>query len=459
MSAGLPIFYACRTDVGRERTANEDSHRECELPDGSLLLVVADGMGGHASGEVASKIAIDAIGQIAQNSPSPDPREKLRNGFLVANQRILTEAERLGTGGKGMGTTAVATYVRGVEAYVAHVGDSRLYHVHDGAIAWHTTDHTRVQRMVQMGILSLEDAKHHPDANVVTRALGFAQLADGSALEPEVRESPIRLLAGDALVMCTDGLYDDVTNDEIAEALSGRTPEEATQSLVDLANDRGGHDNITITILYFGIQRGLPLKVVPRPDPKRRVTVVDGPKLPPDLKANSPQRSPHTMLLGGLAALVGLAMLVGFALVVLPGLRHHRGLPGADGGALLADSAPLVAVTAADGGDAGDGGARSSSKAAVAPPRDPTSTPKSSATPTKAIGGTKAVPVSKTAPPTKTVAPAKAATSQKASPPAAPGSVSTPGTGGATPAPATTVAPAPHKPQTSAAKPHALQNK
>src|SRR5580658_10176089 len=105
-----PCYYHSLSDVGREREGNEDAHGEFALGAGCVLLVVADGMGGHQCGEVASKIAVEAIGQIVQNSPADDPREKLRNGFLVANQRILSEAER--SAAQGMGTTAVAAYVR-----------------------------------------------------------------------------------------------------------------------------------------------------------------------------------------------------------------------------------------------------------------------------------------------------------------------------------------------------------
>ena len=247
-------YYHSVTDVGRQREANEDSRAEYALGDGGVLLVVADGMGGHENGEVASRIAVEALGQIFQNSPAPDPRDKLKNGMLVANQRIVSEAERLKV--EGMGTTAVAAYVRGNRAFVAHVGDSRLYHVRDGALIWRTTDHTRVQKMVQMGILSAEEAKDHPDANVVSRALGFAQLADGTALEPEVQEEPLELRPGDSLILCTDGLYDGVTDVEVAQTVGGRTAKDGAQALVDLANERGGHDNITVTVLHYGRETG-----------------------------------------------------------------------------------------------------------------------------------------------------------------------------------------------------------
>src|SRR4051812_42905355 len=139
MTAGAPYTFEAATDVGRKREQNEDACGEIETA-GGVLLIVCDGMGGHEAGEVASRIAVDAIGQIFQNSPADDPGERLKAGFLVANQRILVHAERNGTG--SMGTTAVAAFVRGGEAWIAHVGDSRCYHLRDGAVLWRTADHT-----------------------------------------------------------------------------------------------------------------------------------------------------------------------------------------------------------------------------------------------------------------------------------------------------------------------------
>jgi serine/threonine protein phosphatase PrpC len=249
-TASCAVTYFAATDVGRERDHNEDSHGEFVLDDGSLVLVVADGMGGHEGGEVASQIAVEAIGHIARHSPASDPREKLHNGFLVAHQRVISQADK--TGKTGMGTTAVAVLVRGSEAYVAHIGDSRLYHLRNGVVAWMTGDHTRVQRMVSMGILSPSEAKHHPDANIVTRAIGHGVSADGAPLEPEVQAEPLLLQPGDVMVLCSDGVYDDVTDAEIAAIALTKPPQEAAAALVALANERGGHDNITVTVLQYG---------------------------------------------------------------------------------------------------------------------------------------------------------------------------------------------------------------
>jgi serine/threonine protein phosphatase PrpC len=242
--------YHAQTDVGRQREKNEDSHAEYPLPDGGLILIVADGMGGHGHGDVASQIAVRVIGDVFQTTSGTDPRDRLHAGFVTANRQIIAEAERIG--GAGMGTTCVAVYVRADEAWVAHIGDSRIYHVRDGQVIWRTIDHTRVQKMVEMGLLAAAAAKDHPDANVVTRALGYAQLADGTVIEPDVKLEPLALQQGDSLVLCSDGLYDDIEDVEISAALPGRTPEDAARMLVETANSRGGHDNITCTVLTFG---------------------------------------------------------------------------------------------------------------------------------------------------------------------------------------------------------------
>jgi protein phosphatase len=248
--SGATYSYHAQTDVGRQREKNEDSHAEYPQVDGSVLLIVADGMGGHGHGDVASQIAVRVIGDVFMSTSGTDPRDRLHAGFVTANQQIIAEAERIA--GAGMGTTCVAVYVQGAHAWVAHIGDSRIYHIRDGQVIWRTIDHTRVQKMVEMGLLAASQAKDHPDANVVTRALGYAQLADGTIIEPDVRMEPLVLLPGDSLVLCSDGLYDDIEDAEISAALPGKTAEEAARLLVDTANGRGGHDNITCTILHYG---------------------------------------------------------------------------------------------------------------------------------------------------------------------------------------------------------------
>jgi serine/threonine protein phosphatase PrpC len=246
MTMATPITVATLSDVGKARQQNEDSRGETETAGGNLLIV-CDGMGGHEAGEVASRIAVEAITQIFKNSPSEDPAERLKAGFLVANQRILAHAEKGNI--ESMGTTAVAAFVRDGKAWIAHVGDSRCYQLRGGEVVWKTADHTRVQKMIERGIITADQAKTHEDANVVTRALGFAKGEDKP--EPDVA-SARELLDGDLLLLCSDGLYDLVKDEEIAELGSEASLDESTKTLVDLANKRGGHDNITVTILRHG---------------------------------------------------------------------------------------------------------------------------------------------------------------------------------------------------------------
>lgn len=319
-TANCAVTYDVCTDVGREREHNEDAHGAFLIEDGSLVLVVADGMGGHEGGEVASQIAVEAIGHIARNSPAPDPREKLHNGFLVAHQRVLSQADK--TGKNGMGTTAVAVYVRDGEAYVAHVGDSRLYHLRNGAVAWLTSDHTRVQKMVSMGILSPSEAKNHPDANIVTRAIGHGVGADGAPLEPEVQAEPLLLQSGDVMVLCSDGVYDGVTDAEIAAIASSKSPKEATGALVALANERGGHDNITVAVIRYGDRPQETAAAIP---PSALVGLPlqagsdEAASVPVSASVSSAQTGRNrTVLVIGVAALLA----VGVVMIGLLGRRH-----------------------------------------------------------------------------------------------------------------------------------------
>ena len=302
--SGVTYSYHAQTDVGRQREKNEDSHAEYPMADGSVLLIVADGMGGHGHGDVASQIAIQVIGDVFQTTSGTDPRDRLHAGFITANQQIIAEAERIG--GAGMGTTCVAVYLYGGQAWVAHIGDSRIYHVRDGQVIWRTIDHTRVQKMVEMGLLSASAAKDHPDANVVTRALGYAQLADGTIIEPDVKMEPLQLMPGDSLVLCSDGLYDDIEDAEISASLPGKTAGDAARMLVDLANSRGGHDNITCTILTFG-------SPVSGYSAATRPTTIQAAVAPPmPMAARSKKKTSAALLLLLIAAVVAAAAIVIF---------------------------------------------------------------------------------------------------------------------------------------------------
>ncbi|MCB9678573.1 MAG: protein phosphatase 2C domain-containing protein [Alphaproteobacteria bacterium] len=249
-SHGFPLNVAVRSDVGRVRANNEDSFGHAWLDDGSLFVIVADGMGGHEAGEVASGLAVRVLEDAVARDSTGDPRERLYHGLLEANEAILEEGRRSGT--RGMGTTAVASIFKGPEVHVGLIGDSRLYHVRRGQLVWRTLDHTRVQMLIERGEITEEAARTHPESGMLTRALGHSRMADGQPLVPDVLADPLTLEENDALVFCSDGLHDLVDDWEVAKAIAGKDPNEAAQTLVELANERGGHDNITVAVVVAG---------------------------------------------------------------------------------------------------------------------------------------------------------------------------------------------------------------
>jgi protein phosphatase len=249
-SYGFQLAITTATDVGRVRSNNEDASGAAWLEDGSLFVIVCDGMGGHEAGEVASGLAVQVAEDIVTRDPEGEPRARMFEALVEANSVILDEGSRSGT--RGMGTTAIAAILRGAEAWVAQVGDSRLYHIRRGHTEWRTSDHTRVQMLVDSGEITEEESRNHPEAGMLTRALGHARMADGRPLEPEVYETPVTLQDTDALVLCSDGLTDLVEDWEIAQLVAGRTGDEASRALIELACDRGGHDNITVAIIIAG---------------------------------------------------------------------------------------------------------------------------------------------------------------------------------------------------------------
>jgi len=247
-SFGFPLVVEGGSDVGRVRSNNEDSWGVRWLDDGSLFVIVADGMGGHEAGEVASGLAVQVVEDVVSRDPEEPPGERLHAALLEANAVIVDEGTRAGT--RGMGTTSITAILRGAQVTIAQVGDSRCYLVRDGHVIWRTMDHTRVQMLVDNGEISEEDAKSHPEAGMLTRALGHVRMADGRPLEPEVLDPALTLQdRTDALVFCSDGLTDLVDDWEIGQTIAGRTPEEAIAELIALACERGGHDNITVIIV------------------------------------------------------------------------------------------------------------------------------------------------------------------------------------------------------------------
>jgi serine/threonine protein phosphatase PrpC len=255
-ASGLSV--AVCSDQGKVRGNNEDAWGRAWLGDAGLLVCVCDGMGGHEAGEVASRLAVDTLEahvRVTRDAGAePDPRAWLYHGLMAANARILEQGQRAGR--RGMGTTAVAAVIDAGRAWVALVGDSRLLHIRGGHVIWRTLDHTRVQSLLDRGVIQEDEVRGHPDAGMLTRALGHARTSQGDLLEPEVMADPLDLMAGDVLVLCSDGLHDLVDDWEIASTVAGRTSDEIVARLVSDALDRGGHDNVTVQAVVIGDRAG-----------------------------------------------------------------------------------------------------------------------------------------------------------------------------------------------------------
>lgn len=238
------------SDAGCVRANNEDYFLYCEPEDEAelgrrgRLAVVCDGMGGCNGGEVASRLAAEALRDAFLSAQESDPRQVLIEGFRTAQRAIVLEA----TGDsslRGMGTTCSAVIVRGGNLYVGHIGDSRIYLIRGGGIRQLTDDHSLVGRMVREGLLTPEQAEHHEQRNVLTQALGM----DSDSVSGDFPAEPLELLQGDAILLCSDGLHGMVSASEIALALNDQSLRAACQELVALAKVRGGPDNITVQIL------------------------------------------------------------------------------------------------------------------------------------------------------------------------------------------------------------------
>jgi serine/threonine protein phosphatase PrpC len=254
--SGLRISADAQSDVGRKRKGNEDAL--C-LNDEQRLYVVADGMGGHAAGEVASRVAVDAIAEFVEltggNQEITWPfglddtisyeGNRLKTAVRHANTRVI-EATRESAEYEGMATTVAAVLVDGDIANLAHVGDSRIYLWNGESIEQLTRDHSWVNEQIENGAISPEQARSHPLRNVVTRALGGR--AD---LVVDIQSR--RMAPGDMLLLCSDGLTTMVPDDGIARILreSEGDVARATTALVSEANERGGEDNITVVLLKF----------------------------------------------------------------------------------------------------------------------------------------------------------------------------------------------------------------
>ncbi|TDD72339.1 Stp1/IreP family PP2C-type Ser/Thr phosphatase [Jiangella aurantiaca] len=231
----LTLRYAARSDVGLVREGNEDSGYA-----GPHLLAVADGMGGHAAGEVASRAAIDELVN-ADQMPDGDPIDVLSAAVSAANGRI-NDMARSDPSRAGMGTTSTALLWNGVQLALGHIGDSRAYLLRDGSLTQITRDHTFVQSLVDDGRITPEDAREHPARSVVTKVL-----QGQSPIHPDY--SIIDVQAGDRVLICSDGLSDVITDHDIETTLAGaHTVDDAADQLIAMALDAGAPDNVTVVI-------------------------------------------------------------------------------------------------------------------------------------------------------------------------------------------------------------------
>ncbi len=295
------LYVAAHSHPGSRRRENEDRYGvsafvlEDDHRTPALLAVLADGIGGHRAGEVAAEMAVETISRMVAESDGSQPVQTLQQAIISASQLVHARAEA-DPDLTGMGSTVACAWVIGMHLFTASVGDSRIYLVRQDAIHQVTTDHTWVQEAIEQGRLTPEQARLHPNAHVIRRYLGSSQdvvpdtrlrLQSGESDSHARGNQGVLLLPGDLLLLCSDGLTDLVSNEEILASLLTRSLKDALDELVLLANRRGGHDNITIISL--------------------RVPVVEKPTIPVGQRRQRSHRLPLWLAGLGLCLVVLLA--------------------------------------------------------------------------------------------------------------------------------------------------------
>jgi serine/threonine protein phosphatase PrpC len=246
---GLPwrIEASQLTDIGRKRQQNQDyvgcfeAQEPHQLSAYGRLYLVADGVGGGAAGDKASRHAVQSILHEYYNDSRPDAMQRLVSAIKSTNLDIFQHNSQFSNNGK-MSTTIVAALVHGGELIVASVGDSRAYLIRDRSPQQITRDHSLVAQMVEYGMISPEQAKCHPLRNIIMRSLGMRE-------EVDIDCSARSLVEGDVIVLCSDGLTGQVTDQEIAGLVTTQSAAAAAHALVELANARGGYDNIAVSVI------------------------------------------------------------------------------------------------------------------------------------------------------------------------------------------------------------------
>lgn len=261
----MRLDIAAQTDIGRRKRKNEDSYgvfREgtpgLQLVEEGALLCVADGLGGHGGGEIASKLAVTTLRDALKDAPplseivaqaagneNASILAVLGNAIARANENVHRTNQDYITGGRPMGTTLLAVLIHRDRAYIANVGDSRCYHVREGEILAKTEDHSWVDEQVKLGLMTTTEAESDARKNIVTRCIG-------THAEVHVDTYVWDIAPGDKLMLCTDGLVNMAKDAEIVvEFRKGGTPAEIVQRLVNVANDNGGRDNITVIAAHI----------------------------------------------------------------------------------------------------------------------------------------------------------------------------------------------------------------
>ena len=255
-NAPIQVRVSAKTDVGRARETNEDACSIAELESGSLidasdadrqvdvghsgiLLALSDGMGGHQAGEVASALVLESLKSELSRGVDGSIQARLDEAIQRANRDVRTAA--MSADRKGMGATLVVVFIRDTQAYIAEVGDSRGYLLRAGRLRQMTRDQSLVQLRVEQGVMTASEARHAPARNVILQAVG---------LDTRVRCAigRLELRRGDRLMLCSDGITNEVSDDELRQIMTDSPPRAACETMIALANERGGHDNQTVIV-------------------------------------------------------------------------------------------------------------------------------------------------------------------------------------------------------------------
>ncbi|HSQ27025.1 MAG TPA: protein phosphatase 2C domain-containing protein [Anaerolineales bacterium] len=273
------LKIAANTDPGMSGKINEDRYSvaafrlEDKSTAPSVFALVADGIGGHRAGEIAAELAIETINHHIQASDASKPLETLHQAIQLANKKIYSEAES-DPQKKGMGSTCACCWVIGNKLYTAYLGDSRIYLLRKGKLQQISNDHTWIQSALDAGVITPDQAKGHTHAHIISRYLGSQNnvepdtrlsLETGESVEHAMANQGMQLEEQDQILICSDGLTDLVEDHEIQSILAGPDQDKNIQDLISLANQRGGHDNITIVNL---IVPPVPHQNEEQPEPK-----------------------------------------------------------------------------------------------------------------------------------------------------------------------------------------------